>query len=278
MEGISDLGGRAAESCAQRRAHLWGTVATDDDSPWASFAIPFIESETVLDDCDHGLWQVTTSVTEYLRSAGEGTLNPLQEQAINDPALGVPANFSQRSQIKLRLQCSDGVAKRQLDMDLNQSVMVVARKLCASWLFPAGTRDVTGLQTQGPAFALGGFVLDSFVGISFTRCEESLGTETAIFTTHLFVAQNTQGVARIPAYARSVTIYQAASIGNASVMWTQHYGNPTVASIEIGALPFIAGARKTQPEEIVPDAQFLRSDIDADPNGRFFTLVWSIRP
>lgn len=251
-------------------------MSTDDPSAWAGFAIPFIESETVLDDCDHGLWQVTTSVTEYLRSAQEGTLNPLQEQALNDPALGLPANFSRRSQIKLRIQCSDGVSKRQLDMDMNQSVMVVARKLCASWLYPAGTIDVTGLQTEGAAFSRSGFVLDSFVGVSFTRCEEALGTETAIFTTHLFVAAGAQGVAPIPAYARSVTIYQAASIGNASVMWTQTYGNPSVASIEIGALPFIAGARKTQPEEIVPDAQFLRSDIDnAD---RFFTLVWSIRP
>lgn len=279
MDGSAYLGGRARDvSCSTRRVHLWSVVATSNATPHATYAIPFIETEEILDACDHGLWQISTSAVEYVRSTGVGTLNPLSDEALNDPSLGGGATQSRRTEMKLRVRASDGATPRLFDIDLNQSVMVVARKICAALLVPPGAIDVNNQPTGAAAFARSGFVADSFVGLSFTRCEEAPGDNSdAILTTHLFVAAGLQGVATIPPFAREVTIYQAATIGNASVMWTQHYGNPAVASIEIGALPFIAGARKTQSEIVLPDAQFLRSDIDGAAD-RFYTLVWSIRP
>lgn len=280
MKGDAEVYGRAREMCATRQFHVWAALATDVANPYSSFASPFVEAQgfEIEDACDHGLWQITTSVVEYLRSSGEGTLNPLPALAINDPSLGGGATRQMRSVIKLRANVSDGAGPRELNMDMNQSVGVVSRKICSRLLTPAGARDVNNNNnTAGPEFALSGFVIDSFVTVAFTRMETPVNNNTAIFTTRTFSAAGTQTPIQIPPFARAVTVYQAAGTGAASVMWTQHLGNPSVASIEIGALPFIAGTRTTQQESINPDASFLRTDLDA-LNDRFYTLVWSIRP
>lgn len=268
--------GRASNHAFKGPTHLWGQVATLVATPQATYQ-SFVPINTALDACDHGLWQITTTAVEYMRSSGDG-LNPLPDAAYSDPLVAgaFANNRTTRTQIKIRVRADDGVGLRQFAMDANQSLCIVAKRLCVDWLVPPGTRDVTNLDTSGSSFELTEWVLDSFVGVSLTRAESPPGNaNTATLTTHQFVTGTTVANIQIPDYATEVTVYQT-SAGSAATTWQQHYGNPAVASFEIGMLPFTGGARRTQPLQLLPDASFLRTDTDAAD--RFFTLVWSIRP
>lgn len=162
-------------------------------------------------------------------------------------------------------------------MDANQSITIVAQDVCIDWLGPAGTRDVQGWNAEQRANApLSGLAIDCFLDISLTRIESAPGANSTVtLTKHLFVPAATIGAIAIPAYAQSVTISQEPTLGTASVMWTQIYGNP--AFLTLAALPFIPGQRQTTQQSLLSNASHLRTDIDPD-FARFFTLAWVIRP
>ena len=174
-----------------------------------------------------------------------------------------------------------GSPNRMFDMDANQSITVVAQSVCVDWLGPPGTLDVQYFTAaQRAAVPLTGMVVDSFLGVSLSRIEESPGeNSTAVLTRHLYVPAATRGSIQIPPYAQEVTIYQAPTLGISSVMWTQTYGDPNglSGSMAIGALPFIVGQRRTQQESTIPNASHLWTDIDPDTD-RFYTLSFTIRP
>jgi len=260
--------------------HLWGAVA-----PITGLQSAYVEAGAgfqIFNDCPKspGLWQITSAVAEYVRQSGEGSLLPLDETALTQTPVGVQPSH-RRTQIQLRVNASDGTSGRMFDMDANQSITVVAQSVCVDWLGPPGTLDVQYFTAaQRAAVPLTGMVVDSFLGVSLSRIEESPGeNSTAVLTRHLYVPAATRGSIQIPPYAQEVTIYQAPTLGISSVMWTQTYGDPNglSGSMAIGALPFIVGQRRTQQESTIPNASHLWTDIDPDTD-RFYTLSFTIRP
>lgn len=263
-----------------KHTHLWGATA----SPTATRAAfqRFVQGDIFIPTCTHGpagLFQITSAAREFQRASAEVTIFPLGDNAANQPPAGVdPPTL--RTQVQLRVTANDGTSTRVFEMDCNQSICIVAQDVCVQWLGPVGTRDVQNWTTVQLAGAgLTGFVFDAFLEVGVSRIEAAPGDNSSvILTQHLPVPANTVPTIAIPAYAEAVTIYQAVTLGNASVMWTQHIGDPAgiAGSMEIGAIPFIPGQRKTQPNIELGHATHLQPDIDNAE--RFFTLVWTIRP
>ncbi len=276
---IDFLGGRSIP-LESRILHLWGSVA-----PGAGLQSQYVDATReggIANQCREahgGLWQITTTAKEYRRS-GEGPFLPLPDNAISQVPAGV-APFTLRTQVQLRVSANDGVDTREFDMDANQSITIVAAaNVCVKWLGPAGMLDVLNLPNNQRELPLSGMVIDAFLGVAVSRIEESPGdNSTVLLTRHLFVPDQTRASIAIPAYASEVTIYQEPTLGTASTMWTQTYGDPNGGSgfMSIGALPFIPGQRRTQQQSILPNASHLWTDIDPDFD-RFYTLVWTIRP
>lgn len=264
---------------AQKELHLYGSVAPTTGL-WPEWADP-VSGPQFMRFCEptpQGLFQITTTAIEYRRVLTEGEdLQPLPDRAISEIPAGV-GPFTRRTVMQLEILASDGVDTRLFQMDANQSICIVAQEICVRWMGPPNTRDVMGLLGTERVLPRNGLVIDAFVGCAVSRIEVPPGdNSTVICTKHLFVPATEQGIAIIPPYAKSVTIYQEPTQGVASVMWTQLVGDPATASLSMGALPFIAGQRKTQPGIELGNVTHLQSDIDPD-NGRFFTLVYAVRP
>ncbi len=268
--------GARSQPVAARGFHFWGSVAPGDGMA-ADWVDP-VEGGDLFKQCGMppGMWQITTTAVEYRRIPSELTLSPLPDSAFQQVPVGVDP-FTRRSSIQLEVSANDGVDFRLFQMDCNQSVIVVAQSICINWWGPPGTRDIQGRVQDG--LPLSGLVIDSFVGVSVSRIEESPGdNSTVLLTKHLFVPATETASIAIPAYATEVTIYQSPS-GSASVSWTQFLGDPNgvSGSLAMGMLPFIAGQRRTQQSSVMPNVSHLRTDTD--PAGdRFFTLVFTVRP
>lgn len=277
-DGVPFLG--RSVGIGSKYAHLWGASAT----PAATQAnlLNNVQGDIFVPVCDSpgGLFQITTTAREFQRNSGEGNLLPLSDQAVGNPPAGTDPPTS-RTQVAIRIIANDGTSQRQFDMDANQSICVVAHSVCVWWLAPLDTRDVQNWNdTQRLTVRRTGFVFDAYIAAAVSRIEAPPGDNSSVLLTQYLVsAAGTTPSIPIPNYAKAVTIYQASTAGVSSVAWTQWLGDPNGAagSIEIGALPFLPGLRKTQPNSELGHATHLRADID--PNtARLFTLVWTIRP
>ena len=261
-------------------AHLFGSIAPDGTQ--ATYTDPSIFG-MLWRDCvaaGGGLWQITTTAKEYRRLVSEGSAIALPDEAISQTPVGVDP-FTRRTVVQVRVQANDGADERLFDMDANQSIAIVAQDVCVYWLGPSGMVDMLHLNAaQRAPTTRTGMVIDCFLGLSLSRIEQQPGSnESVTLTRHLFVPAEARGSIAIPPYARAVTIFQEPTLGASSIMWTQTLGDPNGVSgfLTLAALPFIVGERKTEPEEILPNASHLWSDVD-NAADRFFTLVWTIRP
>lgn len=265
-----------------KHAHLWGSSGSAPTGGDVAL-LNNVQGDIFVPMCTPprgGLFQITAAAREIQRNFEEGLpAQPLSDQALGAPPAGV-GPVSQRTQIALRITANDGTSLRQFDMDANQSIVVCAQNVCVWWIGPNGTVDVQNwTDAQRAAVTRTGFVFDAYLEVGVSRIECSPGDNSSVLLTQYLVsaAQSTPSIA-IPAYAKEVTIYQN-SQGAASAAWTQWIGDPngTGGFAQVGVIPFIPGARKTQPSIELGHATHLQCDVDND-NARFFTLVWTIRP
>lgn len=278
---VPDVFSGRSRPAASKLAHVWASVSPTAATP-GNYIIPFVEGSQLFRKChvagEPGNWQITTTAVEYQRDSNEGpALLPLPDTAITQIPAGL--NPVRRTQIQLFVTASDGAGIRKFYMDCNQSLSITAQECCVHWFWPPNSVDVQGLlPPPRDALTRTGLVVDAFIDAGVSRIESAPGSNsTCTFTTHLSVAAGQVGVTEIPPYAQAVTIYQALALGSASVVWTQHYGDPTTGSIEVGAFPFIVGQRRTQQAGFLGNVTHLVTDVDPD-NARLFTLVWLIRP
>jgi hypothetical protein len=219
-------------------------------------------------------WGVTLTGREIQRFSAETPLAPIGENDFDNPpagSLSVP-----RSQLKFRITADLGWSGlRRFFADAGQSFEVHANRVCIEWFAPAAFQ-LAGQNLSAGLTPVTGFVVDARIGAEAAIVETAIGLRDVTFTTHLFVPATATGTLIVPAYAQEVTIYQTGA-GAAATQWMQTYGIAPVGPIDIAAIPFIAGARKTEPQIVLPDATHFRTDIDA-ANDRFFTLRWTIRP
>jgi hypothetical protein len=275
------LGGRAyfgAEGIAQR--HLFGSVASPNSLPsqYAAFTQEVSARETCIAAGPNCARTYVVSLTgrEIQRSLNDGSAAPLPLQAFSQVPAG--AILVPRTQLKYAISAHLHSGTRRFFADSGQSFEIQANRICIDWLGPQSIVEVTD-QTRAAIPNQSGFLIDVLLGASAAAIEDPIGNTSFTFTTHLFVPATEQGTVIIPPFATDVMIYQAALLGTASVMWTQWYGDPAVLApaIEMAALPFIPGRRRTEQESVLPDATHLQSDLDPDLD-RWFALRWTIRP
>jgi hypothetical protein len=106
--------------------------------------------------------------------------------------------------------------------------------------------------------------------------EVGRGNRVTTLTMRQEAAANTAIAFEIPAFAKRVTFYQSGA-GAAAVAFTFELGPLAAGSLEIGTIPFIAAARRTDQIDVIPGATHILSDIDV-ANARLFTAVWEIEP
>jgi hypothetical protein len=257
---------------------LFGSIA-DPASPDGYFPIARIVGNWQPHglDCGCGLWMVQSSVVEILRSS-EGS-NPLPLTSFGD-GIALPAGAVRvrgRSQVKLWVSAEVSTINRQWFQDVGQTIEVNADCVCLGYGVPNNFVEITPLNENSTTLIREGLVVDVWLSVAITRLEAPVGDNEVCFTNNLFVPANTQRSIAVPPFAREVTIYQTTA-GAASALWTQWYGDPLVVagSVQAGALPWLAGQRRTEQESVIPDVTHLLTDMDAAD--RFFTLRWVIRP
>lgn len=273
------LQGRA-EPLFAMSVQLFGLVASPP-TPYQSTYLPFIYGSEKWNACGCGLWTIQSTAIEAQREADEATaFSPLPNLAVFEPSM-LPAGavLTRRTQMKLRITAGFGAANRRFDIDAGQTLELNADRVCVQWLAPVNFYVVNDFTpgvappTRGP-----GFVLDEWLGVSLARMENSVGSNEATLTTHVFVPASTQVTIDVPPFAREVTVYQDPTLGTAAVQWTMLYGNPATLGnvIPHGTIPFLAGARKTVDGIVLPDTTHIQTD--AALADRFFTMRWTIRP
>lgn len=226
---------------------------------------------------------LTVDAIEVIRAVGDPVTPLTGQQIITGDALPVGAlRLQNRSQLKVRVGINRGTMQHRFLMDMNQQIELHAVSVAIDIVGPADLIEVTmdrsntGGTSVPAAPTRAGLVLDALVGQTITRVEAPTGLREVTLTENVHVAANTQEVLEVPPYVTDLTVYQS-SIGAAETSWEMHYGDPTVGSVEAGTIPFITGARKSEPLIEFPNVTHLRTGIDVD-NGRFFTMRWTIRP
>ncbi len=233
--------------------------------------------------CGCGLMMVQSSVVQITRSSDEGVLLlPLsQDIGIFDNSAALPAGASRspgRSQVKLYIAGEASTNARRWYQDVGQTVEFNADCAGVSYFVPSNFYEVAPGQ---PMPGRDGLVVDVYLSVSIYRLEQAVGNNEVIYTQHIYIPAPEEGVSSavipVPPFATEVTIYQNL-LGIASAMWTQWYGDPSVVPLAVQAagLPWIAGARRTQQESLLPDVTHLRTELDNSE--RFYTLRWVIRP
>lgn len=214
------------------------------------------------------LWRVVSTVREVQRRSGNEVLVPLQTGTIERDG---------RDQTLLKLGVSVtgmGFDPRLFLIDVGSSLELWGEKVTVRWIAPPGVDEVAPGTT--PATAVNQNIIDGLLGVQIVGIETPL-TGGAHLTLHRTVGANAALAIPIPRGARDVTVYQTAA-GAASIEWTWFYGDPNTVtpSWNLGALPFIAGQRRTDTISVVPGATHVVTDTAVLP--RFFTIVWTIRP
>lgn len=280
---VPPLGGRACAPVPVQNQHVFGSFADNLDPPFGFSTFLQPTQGRVLNQVrcaafqDPPLHLVTTDAIEVLRAAGD-PIGPLSAEVIQtgDPLPPGARRLQNRSLLKVGVTLVRGTVQHRFFMDFNQQVEVHASSVAID-LFAPDNFEVTAMSPPFPAgLTRAGLVADELVGTSIIRIEQPTGLKDVIFTENIFVAQNTRAVLAVPPYAVGLTVYQA-SVGAAETAWEMHYGDPIVGSVEVGTIPFIPAARKTEPLIETPNVTHLRTGIDVDAD-RFFTLRWTIRP
>lgn len=290
--GCEDMGGRVARRGVFKGAmHLFGSVSPNQELAQLGY-LPIPEAGSGWwPKCPPSqicarTWLVSTTGDELQRSIPEAPQGPLHESLFL-PQNALPAGVSRsigRTQIKAVITANTGSGERRFFADVGQAIELQADTVSVDWMAPSDEDNVfvdVGMagKRPTPAPTRAGIVIDARVGVEVAIIENPVGIFDVVFTNHLVVAQNTRGVIVVPPFARELTIYQAATLGAASVQWEMHYGDPVLlaTTVEHGTIPFIPGLRKTEPGIELGDTTHLRTDLDANAN-RFFTLRWTIRP
>lgn len=245
--------------------------------PFATPIDPAVSDDVKRDAGNDQVWLITTQGRELANAPvnvnGAATADPsLPELGAAIPAGQVVLN---QSQYRLRLDITGRYGSQRHIIDANSPPFeVTGRGITATLLVPAThIQIVTGVeQLTFPA----GTVIDSLVGISLARIEQSSGKRRAVLTEHLTAALNVQATIQVPPKAGDVTIYQTGA-GIASPSWQMYWGD-VATGVVAGNLPFIAGGlRRTEQLSIPPNVTLLETDNDP-LNARAWTLVWSIYP
>lgn len=264
--------------------HFFGSVTSDPLGPSTYEAATlgrFLDDFCCPEPQPH-LMLLTVDAIEVIRVAGEPVTPLTGQQILTGSALPAGAlRIQNRSQLKVRVSINRGTMQHRFLMDMNQQIefhaVSVGIDIVGASNLVEVNMDRSSLGPSVPAAPLrAGLVIDELVGQTVARIEAPTGLRDVIFTENVFVAANTREVLEVPPYATDLTVYQS-SIGAAETVWEMHYGDPTVGSVEAGTIPWIVGARKSEPLIEFPNVTHLRTGIDVD-NGRFFTLRWTIRP
>lgn len=230
------------------------------------------------------LWSIRTFGEDSMNSAGAGGAFgtwgavgfPIPRLAQNCAAARA---YSGRSWLHVRVRWEGPGTSGTFDMDLGGSpIEIYANHIKLNIIAPANHVEI--FEGIGAPALAGAWTLqcltDAFLEI--VPIEASRGNRVTTLTMRQEAAATTQIGFEIPAYAKRVTLYQSIA-GAAAPQWTFELGafGAANASIEIGQLPFIAGARRTDQIDVVPGATFIQSDVD-QVNARLFTAVWEIEP
>lgn len=289
--GCENMGGRVARRGVYKGAmHVFGSVSPNREFPQLGY-LPIPEGGNGWwPKCPPSAicartWLVSTTGDELQRDSAVA-VGPLHESLFL-PSNALPAGVSRsigRTQVKAVITANTGSGERRFFCDVGQAIELQADTVSVDWMAPGNATNQfvdVGMADHRPtpAVTATGLVIDARIGCEAAIIENPIGIFEVVFTNHLVVAANTRGTIVVPPFARSVTIYQAATLGAASVQWEMHYGDPAIlaVTVEHGTIPFIPGLRKTEPEIDLGDATHLRTDTDANAN-RFYTLRWTIRP
>jgi hypothetical protein len=230
------------------------------------------------------LWSVRTFGEDSMNSAGAGAAFgtwgtpgfPAPRVAQNCAAARA---YSGRSYLHARVRWEGSGTSGTFDMDLGGSpIELYAKHVKVNIIAPANHVEI--FEGIGAPALAGPWTLQCLTDahLEIVPIESARGDKVTTLTTRQEAAANTQIGFEIPAYAKRVTLYQAAA-GAASPQWTFELGafGAANASIDIGQLPFIAGLRRTNQIDVVPGATYIMSDVDV-ANARLFTAVWEIEP
>ncbi|MCA9654691.1 MAG: hypothetical protein KC501_32550 [Myxococcales bacterium] len=204
------------------------------------------------------LWLVGSTVRERQRWAAA----PQGPQSVGD---GLPT----RSGMRLRILTTDTAKGSELLVDLGQSVELYAEAIRVELLAPAGSVALTDT-----AVALReGLVFDAQCMVRMLRLEASRGARSALLTQTEAIPANEDRTLEVPPAARRLTIYtELPAPAPQTTRWLR--GDPSTMAIGLGVIAWDGDRPRTEID--VPSASHLR--IDAHPEPRVFTLVWTIHP
>ena len=204
------------------------------------------------------LWLVGSTVRERLRWAAA----PEGPRTVGDDA-------PTRSVMRLRIQTSDTAKGHELLLDLGQSVELFAEAVHVELLAPAGS---VALSNEAVA-PRQGLLLDAMCMVRMLRLEGSRGATSALLTQTEAVPAGQGRTLEVPPGARRLTLYAELPAPTPQTLrWLR--GDPATMAIPIGVVAWDGGQPRNESD--VPSASHLR--IEAHPQPRVFTLVWTITP
>lgn len=207
-----------------------------------------------------------------LPAAGVG-LDPNSRVATIAPGIN-PSFTGLSTGLLARITLTSPAGKDMFEMTFGApAIEVFATEVNVAIIGPGAWFEVYSGAGPGVPLAANTIWADAIAGIEIMPIEESLSRNRTMLTMQRENGAGGTLYAGIPKHARSVTIYQSAA-GVACTAWTMQAGVPT-ASMGLGTIPFLAGARMSETVEIHPAASFIQSDID-QANARLFTIAWGL--
>lgn len=271
------LGGRAHPSVLKPgTARVFGQWADATGPRNADVATESVWAPEIDEDCkEDRLWLVTSYTYEVVRETVNGGIQPIPRSSIPQPATGGFAGTStRRSLLGLRLVVGGLGGERRYDVDAGQSIPVWGRSLRVYGLMTDGMVEIKGDEAVPNANS---FVCDALLAVRILKVESYNAHDWNMRTLYLAQAADTATVGiEIPPGAFEVELYQSTH-GNASVEWSASRGSPATATTPLHAIPWIPGARKTEPIQLCGNETFLVPDTDVD-NARRFVAKFKIRP
>lgn len=234
-------------------------VVSDDGT--AAGLRPLTERVRTFQSGCHGhehLWMVGSTAREVLR----------WEDAPTGPRALTEIDVGRRSALRLRIVTSGSALGSTYEIDLGQSLELVAESLYVELLAPEGAMEVVnGSEGQEQ-----GLLFDTLCLVRLLRLEVSRGRDTALLTQSVFVPANQAHVQRVPCGAQRMSVYGEPSFGFPQLRWLR--GDPAFAAVELGSIQTLFGLPRWDID--VPSA----SHLTIEPFGaaRTFTFVWTIAP
>ena len=174
-----------------------------------------------------------------------------------------------RSVMRLRILTTDTAKGSELLVDLGQSLELYAEAIRVELLAPTGSVALTDAAVAPRE----GLVFDAMCMVRLLRLEASRGARSALLTQTEAIPANEGRTIEVPPAARRLTIYaELPAPAPQTMRWLR--GDPSTMSIGLGVVAWDGHRPRTEVD--VPSASHLR--IDARPQPRVFTLVWTINP